>query len=400
MDTSTNFPPNQTVHAQKSHYLHLDNQSDHAKSEFAINSNDVESSSLQNGFSNIGTTVPTSCVCLTQNLSNFHYLKKFDRIFQKNGNSNILVGSGKRLKSFAYIFDIYTTLINLSWWKITLFVIIIYMLSYLVFGLLWRLASLVPNPDDPTGCVVGVNSTLSAILLSLEVQSTIGFGTRHPADESECFLDVVILFIQVTYSLILDAFSLALLVTRISRPYRRKATILFSNNATIFRNDNGSWYFSIRVADLRSAKLVEPHVKLLLFNVLGCSDTQDIKYQISDMDVGYDQGIDRLHLLLPSEIRHEITATSPLYHISPLTLVNKGYEIIVILEGIVEGTGLTTQVRTSYKGAEIKFGKQFVGILSRKDSRIYINLNAFHEMIDKHDCDLTKSFYELDTAAK
>ena len=58
---------------------------------------------------------------------------------------------------------------------------------------------------------------------------------------------------------------------------------------------------------------------------------------------------ERLFLVWPVIVQHCITQSSPLWDINAddLTSGHKHFEIIVILEGIVESTGMTTQVRAS-----------------------------------------------------
>uniref|UniRef100_A0A1I7XE80 IRK_C domain-containing protein n=1 Tax=Heterorhabditis bacteriophora TaxID=37862 RepID=A0A1I7XE80_HETBA len=77
-----------------------------------------------------------------------------------------------------------------------------------------------------------------------------------------------------------------------------------------------------------------------------------------DMDVGYDQGLDRVFVIWPITICHEIDEMSPLYDISEEDLKNAKFEIIAILEGVVESVGSTTQARTSYLPSEILWGKR------------------------------------------
>jgi len=54
----------------------------------------------------------------------------------------------------------------------------------------------------------------------------------------------------------------------------------------------------------------------------------------------------RLFLVWPVIVRHCITEASPLWDVNAddLTAGHKHFEIIAILEGIVESTGMTTQV--------------------------------------------------------
>ena len=59
-----------------------------------------------------------------------------------------------------------------------------------------------------------------------------------------------------------------------------------------------------------------------------------------------------------------IDEDSPLWQIGPQDLPKARFEIILILEGIIEATGNTTQARTSYLSDEILWGQRFVISLS------------------------------------
>ena len=55
-----------------------------------------------------------------------------------------------------------------------------------------------------------------------------------------------------------------------------------------------------------------------------------------------------------------IDEDSPLWQIGPQDLPKARFEIILILEGIIEATGNTTQARTSYLSDEILWGQRSV----------------------------------------
>ena len=319
-----------------------------------------------------------------------------NRLVHKDGTPGALLRSSNSQRGKAYAFDVYTTLIDCKWWVFILLIIFTYVLSYFFFGVLWYGASFIPDSDDPnTTCVTGVHDMLSALFLSIETQSTIGFGVRHPRADLNCIPDFFILFAQTILSLFIDAFYLALIVTKISRPYRRKATILFSKQACVSRDASGRWLLKFRVTDIRKVKLVEPHVKLYLFSLTVGTDGEGIHYECHNLDVGYDQGTDRLQLILPSEVRHEINASSPLFNISPRQLRQENFEIVVVLEGIVEGTGSTTQIMTSYRGAEITFGFKFVNLLELVHNKICINLSRFNILVKSEEYPQDKSISDL-----
>ena len=89
-------------------------------------------------------------------------------------------------------------------------------------------------------------------------------------------------------------------------------------------------------------------------------------------------------LFWPTTVVHTIDETSPLYHLHPtdFTSQNRGFEIIVVLEGIVESTGLMVQARTSYLPSEILWGRNFEELACLKSlltGERVIDFSRFHE---------------------
>lgn len=52
-------------------------------------------------------------------------------------------------------------------------------------------------------------------------------------------------------------------------------------------------------------------------------------------------------------------------------------EVIVILEGVVETTGITTQARTSYISEEIQWGHRFVPIVTEEEGVYSVDYSKF-----------------------
>jgi len=58
-----------------------------------------------------------------------------------------------------------------------------------------------------------------------------------------------------------------------------------------------------------------------------------------ELDVGFSTGADQLFLVSPLTICHVIDTKSPFYDLSQRSMQTEQFEIVVILEGIVETTG-------------------------------------------------------------
>lgn len=59
----------------------------------------------------------------------------------------------------------------------------------------------------------------------------------------------------------------------------------------------------------------------------------------TDISVGFETGDDRLFLVSPLVISHEIDTRSAFWDMSQAQLEKEDFEIVVILEGMVEATG-------------------------------------------------------------
>lgn len=84
----------------------------------------------------------------------------------------------------------------------------------------------------------------------------------------------------------------------------------------------------------------------------------------ADLNVGFDNGTDRIFLVSPVTIVHQIDEESPFFEVDKRTLEgDKELEVVVILEGMVEATAMTTQCRSSYLASEIVWGHRFEPVL-------------------------------------
>jgi hypothetical protein len=69
-------------------------------------------------------------------------------------------------------------------------------------------------------------------------------------------------------------------------------------------------------------------------------------------------------MMFPNTISHKIDESSPFYQKGPKEILKSKFELVVILEGIVESTGNTVQTRTSYLPREILWGYRFENMVS------------------------------------
>ncbi|KAJ8400374.1 hypothetical protein AAFF_G00397570 [Aldrovandia affinis] len=58
------------------------------------------------------------------------------------------------------------------------------------------------------------------------------------------------------------------------------------------------------------------------------------------------------------------------------------FEIVVILEGMVEATGMTCQARSSYLDTEVLWGYRFTPVLSLEKGFYEVDYNNFHDIYE------------------
>jgi hypothetical protein len=273
--------------------------------------------------------------------------------------------------------DFFTTIVNSRWYCLIVFFSSLYVASWLVFGSVWLglNTALDSGGGGNVTCVTDVIDFPSALLFSIETQMTIGYGFKYITNE--CRTAIVIIIVQCVCGLLIDSFLLGLIFTKLSRPRNRRRTLLFSDYSVI-RDGEGARgrVLEFRIADVRRSQVVEAHVRLQLYwyrESAGGGGGGEL--QQYDLEVGYDEGRDRIFLLTPVSVFHYITEQSPLYGLTREDLASSRLELVVILEGIVEVTGLTSQALWSYTSDEILFDRRFVSTISHRHGRWQVDFS-------------------------
>ncbi|UJR14744.1 hypothetical protein I4U23_001735 [Adineta vaga] len=298
------------------------------------------------------------------------------RLLLKNGEVNISrFNIEKRRRQ--YLADIFTTLIDLKWRYTLCLFTLGFCLSWLAFALIWYLLMYSYgdfHPDNYNSanysvCIAGVHSFAGALLFSIETQQTIGYGTR--VVKETCYFAIIVIMLQSSIGVLLQSFMVGVVFAKISRPKKRTETLIWSREAVICLRD-GQMTLQCRVGDMRKSHIVEAHVRMYLIKKRVTLEGEILPLHTYDMNVGFDKGADRLFLIWPLVVEHIIDEQSPLYEISRADLIQQRFELVVILEGIIESTGMTTQARTSYLPSEILWGYRFERLITfQRDDGLY-----------------------------
>lgn len=262
------------------------------------------------------------------------------RYVTKVGKCQVNLGNIQEKKRF--LSDIFTTIVDLKYrWFLFVFMMC-YIVTWVVFGTVYFLDAWARGDMEHRGdpqwqaCIENVDGFISALLFSVESQRTIGYGSRMVT--SNCAEGVILLMAQSIVGSMIDALMVGCMFVKISRPKKRAQTLIFSKNCVISRRDE-QLCLMFRVGDLRDSHMVDAKIRAKLIKSRQTAEGEFIPLEQSELNLGYDTGEDRLFLVEPQIICHVIDRRSPFWDMSAESLRREQFEIIIILEGIVEATG-------------------------------------------------------------
>ncbi|XP_036393691.1 G protein-activated inward rectifier potassium channel 3-like [Megalops cyprinoides] len=310
------------------------------------------------------------------------------RYVTKDGRSCVELGpiQGKA----RFLADVFTTLVDLRCRWFLLVFTVCYIITWVAFAEIYLLDAWLreavggaAGDAPPRPCYQNVDGFLSALLLSLESQMTIGYG--HRLVTAHCAEGVVLLMAQSLLGSIIDVLMVGCVFAKISRPRRRAQTLLFSRRCVVSARD-GSLCLMFRIGDLRESHMVDAKVRAKLVQSRLTREGEFIPLEQSEINLGYDTGGDRLFLVEPQTITHVIDERSPFWELSAESLKRDRFELIVILEGIVEASGMTCQATTSYTEDEILWGHRFESCMTREKGFFRVDYTAFDKTFPVHTC--------------
>ncbi|XP_044126100.1 ATP-sensitive inward rectifier potassium channel 11-like [Bufo gargarizans] len=304
------------------------------------------------------------------------------RFVAKNGTCNV---AHKNIREQGrFLLDVFTTVVDLKWHHTLLIFTMSFLCTWLLFGMIWWLIAFAHGDLDYTEegfvpCVTSVQSFTAAFLYSIEVQVTIGFGGRMITEE--CPLAILVLIIQNIVGLVINAIMLGCIFMKTAQAHRRAETLIFSKHAVIALR-NSKLCFMFRVGDLRKSMIISATIRMQVVKKSSSLEGEVLPLNQIDIQMENPISTNGIFLVSPLIICHTITKDSPLYDISATDLTHQqDLEIIVILEGVVETTGITTQARTSYLADEILWGQRFVSIIAEEDGRYSVDYSKFGNTI-------------------
>ncbi|XP_076214500.1 G protein-activated inward rectifier potassium channel 4-like [Aptenodytes patagonicus] len=294
----------------------------------------------------------------------------------KVGKCQVNLGNIQEKKGF--LSDIFTTIVDLKyrWFIFTMCCIV----TWVVFGTVYFFNTWagcdIRHRGDPEwrACIKNVDSFVSALLFSVESQQTIGYGSQMVM--ANCTEGIILLMARSIVGSMIDALMVGCMFIKISRPKKCAQTLIFSKNCVISRRDE-KLCLMFRMGDLQDSHMVDAKIRAKLIKSRQTAKGEFIPLEQSELNLGYDTGKDRLFLVEPQIICHIINHCSPFWDMSADLLRWEQFKIIIILEGIVEATGMTCQAHTSYAADETLWGYRFEPCMSLEKGAFRVDYSRF-----------------------
>ena len=239
----------------------------------------------------------------------------------------------------------YQELIEMTWPRFFLIMMIAYYLINIFFAILFILC----GDDGFSGLHYenGIALFLELFFFSVQTFTTVGYGTISPVG----FIANFIATLNAFAGLLAFALATGLLFARFARP---KAQILFSKNALIAPYQKGK-SFQFRIVNRRSNNIINLNAKVAM-SWIEKDEAGNPNRKFAPME------LERAGVaLFPLNwtIVHPIDLNSPLYQLSCKDLQAMQAEFIILIEGYDETFAHNVHANRSYAAIEIQENARF-----------------------------------------
>ncbi|VVC93107.1 unnamed protein product [Leptidea sinapis] len=337
----------------------------------------------------------------------FYNIQRQHRIVLKNGELNI-----KRHKLNQLTLNLVNVFIESRWRWTILYCILVSLLQLLLFAGIWWLILFLHgdlendhlpgtrNSTEWKPCVKEIYNFTSIFLFSIEVQTSIGYGSRSIT--LECPEAIFTMCIESIAGKIIQSVIIGVVFAKLTRPKNRIQTLIFSKNVIINQRD-GDLCMLFRIGNTRKSRIIASKVQAFLLRYVkdGIDKLENVQINLN-LNVEDDNNI---LFIFPITAVHKIDKTSPFYKLSARELLKLELEILVTFEGTIESTGQYVQARSSYTTVEILWGRRFLETLYYKKQKrgFVIDYSKFDETyrVNTPLCnaeDLRKYYYDREMA--
>lgn len=255
------------------------------------------------------------------------------------GKSNV-IHKNKRI-SFN---ETYAYLIEVSWIKFFMFVLISYIFVNLFFATIYMVVG-IEEITSSTGN--GIKDFFNAFFFSAQTITTVGYGGISP----QGFWGSMISTFQALVGLLSFSFITGLLYGRFSKP---KAAVKFSKNV-ILRDFNGGMALMFKLMNYRESIMIDPEVSVVFAKI---EETKDGSFKKEYFKLKLQ--LDRLKYLTTTwTIVHQIDDSSPLAGLTKEEIKNLSTEMYILAQYHDETFSQKVNQMHSYKPEDLLVDVKF-----------------------------------------
>lgn len=283
------------------------------------------------------------------------------RSLNRDGSDNI-----DRSEMVRGLDDLYHILLSLKWRHFFLWTVAGYIFLNLIFGFAYF--SLGRSAISGSTVSSELDFLTSCFFFSVQTFSTIGYGVMSPIGVPANILVAAEAFTGMLSIAVMSG----LLFARFSRP---TAKIRFSDVALV-NFHRGKLALIFRMANARLNQVAEAEVSVILMR-------NEVTPEGQSMRVQYDLPLMRKRSQFFAAswvVAHVIDENSSLYGQNQKSLMESNSEIFVSVTGFDETFSQIIHARFSYLYDEILWQRDFADMVSRRNGKIFVDLNKISEL--------------------
>ncbi len=286
---------------------------------------------------------------------------KEQRMINRDGSFNVT----RKGQSFWDTFNIYHSLITMSWSKFLIFVSLFYIGVNLIFAWVFYLIGM-QHLAGAMGATE-LEKFFDAFFFSAQTVTTLGYGRISPVGFWASFAAAI----ESIVGLMSFAIITGLIYGRFSRP---KARIIQSKNALIapYKDINGLMF---RIINGKVNQLIEVEIQVVVALQIienGQPVRRFLPLELERNKIS----------LFPTNwtVVHPIDELSPIKNMSAEEFKKRDVEFSILLKGFDDSFSQTVYWRSSFKHSEIVWGAKFVNIISNEDDgSVSIDMSRFND---------------------
>jgi inward rectifier potassium channel len=264
---------------------------------------------------------------------------------------------------YSYWRDPYHLLLTIPWIGFLVMIAVLYVAINAMFALAYLAGG---------DCIVNAKpgSFLDVFFFSVQTLASIGYGAMYP----KTIYANTIVTIEAMIGLVGIAVMTGLAFARFSRPTAR---VIFSRVAVITPYE-GMPTLMFRTANQRRNLILEAQMRVYLMRDEVTTEGQEMR-RIHDLKLLRHQ---TPSFSLSWSLMHVIDEFSPLYGMSPESLIQTNTTLVISVSGIDETVAQVVHARHHYGASEILWNYRFVDIMHQTaDGHRYIDYKYFHNVL-------------------